>query len=515
MTFGIEFTTNAKKTTKDIKELDKATQELDKSQEKHNLTGVDKLNTTKKQIKLDRQEKAEQDKIARQKKEEARLQKEQQKAEEKAQKERAKEFYRRKKQVETEYKLKKFLDKQDKERLNTAKQLSNLALGVVSAGGVLKFLSNAFNAGREYSNSALTTNFDEKYLSTLAFSVKKYGGDLKSVTSDLQSWQTRLYTLQRNGMSDAVMQNVMMKFPQEFQKIFYGKDNRLVTDTKTILENIAKAMLGMSKEEAQLLGQELGISQSLVLLLRESGGDLAKVLEANKKQAEMDAETAKELQKAKEAFDKIEQEFKKNFISMAGGIAKVIDYFPSWWTKLFADIGTIIILLGTLKAIDNLLKKFPVVLGKAGTTALGKVAPKIVATLSMAELLAVPALTQGLVIGNSIAKKQQAIEKDKRERENLLIYGNNLGLNTGWDINNGFDYLNAFNTATHTPLNSSTPQQLFGGGSQTINNVNITNNTEINGVNTSDAKAIENSVIQGTSNTLTPILQATGSDLLN
>jgi hypothetical protein len=539
MVFGIEFQTNAKKTSKEIKELDKDIKKLDKdnkdiekSGQRFLVNGVNKLSNTKKQIEADRRETAEkkrQSEIERQKHideelaEKARIkaEKEKEKQRKKAEAEKNKDFNKRKKKIETEYKLKKALEKNEQSRLNIAKKFTKFALGAVASGSVIKLAFEAMQMGRNIDIASRTTNVSPEEVESLGFLLKKFGGNLSTASNTLADLQTRLFNFSQYKIADDVMQAVQMKFPTLFHDIFFDKNNNPYTSGLKFLENLSQIMSEMSDIEAQQLGQLLGLDNSVILLLRDSKGKLDSILVEAEKNAVANSDQVKKIQNLYDALD----EFKRGSLS---GISDILAKIPFINNGTANKAGDITAKLATgvfgLNIIDYLSwtltgkRIIPTIVktvGKEawqGAKAAGKGAiahPE----LSAWGLLSAPLIAlEGMIVSNAVEKKKNAIATDKRERENLLNYGNHWGIDTGWDVNKNLDVLK---TVSEFPLNYSTPQQLVNGGDNSSTSINLVGNVTINGTDTNNAVQVGNTTEEAIRNVLGDLVKETATQNKN
>lgn len=475
MIFGIEFQTNAKQVAKDIKDLEKVTDDLEKSGQKRTISDVDKLNNTNKQIKANKKE-----------------------AEEKA-----KQNKKQDKQFKSELKSQKELERIEKKRLAIAKKF---IIGSIASGSVLKFALDTIQTGRQLDIASKSSLSDPKTVEALSFITKKFGGNLSTATNTLMTLNDRLYNFSKFGLADNSMQEILIKFPQTFDKIFKDNLGNIITDPLKVLQNISKVMETMSDETSRQFANALGLDNSMYLILRESNGNFISLLEEAKRNSFANEETIKKLQNTANLIDETKRSFQVGFSTSLSDVLGEDVKDISVTTK---DIGE---LLGTTIGAIAKIIGYVYKLGEAIANKLGLSDIMTYAMINDSEREIfnnekekksydeyikngrkkpiMPSPINNPIYAEQMLEYQRQFAEFKRNEE---IYKKiNRPLSSD-DYNN----LSLFNAITNTPLNFTTPQNLINNSIKngdvqniTVNNGDIT----INGVDTNNAEQVGKTV---------------------
>lgn len=508
MIFGIEFQTNAKQVAKDIKDLEKVTDDLEKSGQKRTISDVDKLNNAKKQIQINKKEAEEKNKS----------QEKERKTQEKFDKEKSKENKKQDKQFKSELKSQKELERIEKKRLAMAKKF---IIGSIAAGSVLKFALDTIQSGRQLDIASKSSLSDPQTVEALSFITKKFGGNLSTATNTLMTLNDRLYNFSKFGLTDNSMQEILTKFPQTFDKIFKDNLGNIITDPLKVLQNISKVMETMSDETSRQFANALGLDNSMYLILRESNGNFISLLEEAKRNSFANEETIKKLQNTANLIDETKRSFQVGFSTSLstvlgedikdisdttkgiaellgttiGAIAKIIGYAYKLGEEIANKLGLSDIMTYAMindsereifnnekekKSYDEYIKN-----GRKKPIMPSPINNPIYQEQMLEYQIQLSEWQKNEDIFN---KKHKPLSKENKDILNKLIV---------YDINKNFDYLNGFNELTNTPLNFTTPQNLINNSIKngdvkniTVNNGDIT----INGVDTNNAEQVGKTV---------------------
>lgn len=336
--FGIEFETNAGSVAKQIDDLDKSQERLDRNDQKR-----------KKRQKKDRTPQEVAAVYMKMLRKYAKLQQQTDKG---------------------KIKDNKTLLDLEKQRFNTVRKMVKL---VATTGAVSWFfgkVSEAAQYGKNLNIASLTTGINSSTINALSMLTKKYGGGLESTQGDLRRINDIIWNLTNLGY-DSSLDNAMTYFPKELMSMFY-KDGQTISDPMQVISNIQEATKGKDASTLQRLSELLGVSNALVLALANNTTSIENSIEAEKQRLAIEQDNVKklaDLQHAMDAFDTtltnefasqlssvLGEDFKSDFQNMAKALA-MLATIPMALTQFVKWIGD---KTGWIKGLGEALMPFVV-----------------------------------------------------------------------------------------------------------------------------------------------------------
>lgn len=249
----------------------------------------------------------------------------------------------------------------EKQRFNLAKGLVRYAAGAISVGAVINYVAETMKKGRQYAIASNATGQNAQTIESIGYMGKKYGGDMSTATNDILGLNQGIKAIEM-GLNP--YEELARLFPNAYNDIFFDKNRRVRTDPVAILQKISELMQGMDARTVQAFGNALGLSESMILLLKSSDGKFSEILAENIKNSSINQEQSKKLDESLSKYDTIARSIEKGFVNIAASMAK---YLPND-KKTQQKLG------------ENIAKTTTVAIGASATKLiLGLVAPKVAA----------------------------------------------------------------------------------------------------------------------------------------
>jgi translation initiation factor 2B subunit (eIF-2B alpha/beta/delta family) len=190
----------------------------------------------------------------------------------------------------------------EKQRFNLAKGLVRYAASAVSVGAVINYVAETMRKGRQYTIASNATGQNAQTIESIGFMGKKYGGSMSTAANDILGLNQGIKAIEM-GLNP--YEELARLFPNAYNDIFFDKNRRLRTDPVAILQKISELMQGMDARTVQAFGNALGLSESMILLLKSSDGKFSEILAENMKIASINQEQSKKLDDALGKFDEL------------------------------------------------------------------------------------------------------------------------------------------------------------------------------------------------------------------
>lgn len=156
-------------------------------------------------------------------------------------------------------------------------------LGLAFGSGAM--INSMATFGNELKNFSDLTGIATEDTANLGAVLSKFGGDTSSAMNSLKSLQ--------NAMNDAIKgEGALIDLQQKFG-ISISKQNGKLTDTRKALIELSTQFSKMSKANAMLAGQKLGLDDATIRLLMQGSKEVDNLLESQKELGVITAEDAK------------------------------------------------------------------------------------------------------------------------------------------------------------------------------------------------------------------------------
>lgn len=206
-------------------------------------------------------------------------------------------------------------------------------LAVAAAIAVLKrafnSLGEGLNFGKNYLLAGMLTGTDAVRAQMWERLLKPFGGNLGSAAAGLGNIQRNIALANMgempfNDMAFRLLGDAIMTRPGMTQKDF--------------LRNIAPRMQSLSRGEALLAGQSVGLPDDMSLMLNKFGAAFESELEKQRQAAMVSQKKAEEAQKNRQKFDDILQGMKDQVLEIANAIFRYLPDNP----KMLQALGKIL-----------------------------------------------------------------------------------------------------------------------------------------------------------------------------
>lgn len=188
----------------------------------------------------------------------------------------------------------------EKKRFDLVKGMVKYAAGAFTIGSVINTTAQVLRTGRQYAIASNATGQNAQTVEALGYMAKKHGGNMSSVAGDILGLNQGIKAIEM-GMNP--YDELARLFPSSYRDIFFNENRQVRTDPVELLQKISENMQGMDARTAQTFGHALGLSESMILLLKTSNGRLSDILTENIKIASINQEQSKKLDNALGKFD--------------------------------------------------------------------------------------------------------------------------------------------------------------------------------------------------------------------
>lgn len=222
--------------------------------------------------------------------------------------------------------------------------LSKLAGALGVTFGAIATFNNIVNAGNELQRFSDLTGIAVDDTSALGNVLEKFGGNSQSAMNTLKNLQ--------NAMNDySKGSGALVDLHNQFGISISSQGGKL-TNTKKALMELSDQFKNLSKQNALMAGQKLGLDESTILLLQQGSRGVEELLDGQKALGVITSQDSEDMQKFNNILIDLKQMFMKIALQLVKIVLPPLQKLVSWITKFFTLInGNRRIVLSFLSAI--------------------------------------------------------------------------------------------------------------------------------------------------------------------